>query len=61
MSVIFATTMGMNFSNTFQSTPIKASKAISQIAALGTGVVKTYNYTQTDVIEEAKKTKCKLF
>ena len=47
--------MGMNFSNTFQSTPIKAKKATSQISGLGTGVVKTYNYTQTDVIEEAKK------
>jgi exo-beta-1,3-glucanase (GH17 family) len=55
MSIIFATTMGVNFCNTFQKKPISATTAISQIAGLGTGVVKTYNYTQTDVIKEAKK------
>ncbi|MBL4604498.1 MAG: hypothetical protein JKY02_02195 [Flavobacteriaceae bacterium] len=54
MSVNFPSTVGVNFSNTFQSTPVSATDAATQIAALGTKMVKTYNYTQTDFIKEAK-------
>lgn len=54
MSVNFPSTLGVNFSNTFQSTPVSASDAATQIAAMGTKMVKTYNYTQTDFIEKAK-------
>ncbi|MFY0631713.1 MAG: hypothetical protein JXR05_15215 [Flavobacteriaceae bacterium] len=54
MSVNFPSTVGVNFSNTFQSTPVSASDAATQITAMGTGMVKTYNYTQTDFIKKAK-------
>ena len=54
MSVSFATTIGMNFSNTFQKAPISVSTAAKAIADTGAGVVKMYNYTQTDFIEDAK-------
>jgi exo-beta-1,3-glucanase (GH17 family) len=54
MSVKFASTVGVNFSNTFQKTPISATTAASQIAGIGAGVVKMFNYTQTDFIKAAK-------
>ena len=54
MSVNFPSTVGVNFSNTFQSVPVLVSDAATQIAAMGTKMVKTYNYTQTDFIEKAK-------
>lgn len=54
MSVNFPSTVGVNFSNTFQSTPISAKDAAKQIAATGTGMVKMFNYTETDFIEKAK-------
>lgn len=54
MSVSFATTVGVNFSNTFQKKPISVSTAATAIAATGAGVVKMYNYEQTDFIQDAK-------
>ncbi|PHS04842.1 MAG: hypothetical protein COA88_13160 [Kordia sp.] len=54
MSVKFASTVGVNFSNTFQSKPISATKAASQIKGMGVGMVKMFNYTQTDFIDAAK-------
>lgn len=54
MSAIFPSTLGVNFSNTFQSVPVSATDAATQIVATGTKMVKTYNYTQTDFIEKAK-------
>ncbi len=54
MSVNFASTVGVNFSNTFQKTPISVTTAASQISGIGTKMVKMYNYTQTDFIVAAK-------
>lgn len=54
MSVNFPSTVGVNFSNTFQSNPISATTAASQIAAAGIGMVKMFNYTETDLLLRRK-------
>ncbi len=49
---IFNTTVGVNFSNTFQSSAkkINAKPAAKQISATGVGVVKMFTYNQSDCI-----------
>lgn len=48
----FASTIGANFSNTYQSNPVPDSTAATQISGTGIGVVKMFNYTETDAITD---------
>ncbi len=51
---IFNSTIGVNFSNTFQSSgqQVSAATAASQIKATGVGTVKMFTYNQADCISE---------
>lgn len=53
MPLLFSTTLGVNFSNTFQSNPVSSTTAASDISVAGIGLVKTFNYTQTDFFNAA--------
>ncbi|MFT5779733.1 MAG: hypothetical protein ACI837_002692, partial [Crocinitomicaceae bacterium] len=54
MSVKFASTVGVNFSNTLQSKPTPITTAITDISAIGGKMVKMFNYTETDFIDAAQ-------
>ncbi|MCP4327805.1 MAG: hypothetical protein GY791_05140 [Alphaproteobacteria bacterium] len=47
-------TVGVNFSNSFQSTPIDPVRAAKQIASVGVKTVKMFNYTQTEFLDAAR-------
>ncbi|CAM1368289.1 putative Glucan endo-1,3-beta-D-glucosidase [Tenacibaculum litoreum] len=56
-NLIFNSTIGVNFSNTFQSTgkQVSATKAAAQIKATGVKTVKMFTYNQTDCISAFAK------
>src|SRR4051794_26956389 len=47
--------VGVNYSNTFQSSPINDADAARQIQELGASSVKIFNYTQTSFLDQARK------
>lgn len=49
-----ANVVGVNYSNTFQSSPINDTDAAKQIQALGATSVKLFNYTQTGFLDQAR-------